>query len=106
MRDDSYTGTLNIEKKIRAFKGQEESVIATLKQIQPENYDIYERFFLKRIRRERFMAALLGNDSLVAGECRKELKEVKGGTIKLSFYWLLYKLGLFKKIYTALKKKV
>ena len=105
VRDDSYTGTLNIEKKVKAFKGQEESVIATLRQIQPENYDFYEKFFLRRIRRERFMTAMLGNDNVIAQECHIELKEVKGCTAKLKFYWVLYKLGVFKKIYSALKKE-
>lgn len=104
VRDDSYTGTLNIEKKIRAFKGQEESVMATLEQINPENCDYYKNFFLKRIRRERFMASMLGDDRSVAKECYRELKEIKGSTFKLNFYWCLYKLGIFKKLYHALKK--
>lgn len=104
VRDDSYTGTLNIEKKIRAFKGQEESVINTLQQICDVDYEKYSNFFLKRIRRERFMASILGNDKLVAKECHKELKEVNGENCKLKFYWILHKLGLFKTAYTLFKK--
>jgi hypothetical protein len=105
VRDDSYSGTLDIDKKIRALKGQEESVIATLNQINPENYDYYKNFFLKRIRRERFMSAMLGNDRSIAKESYRELKQIKATSLKLNIYWVLYKLGLFKKIYSRLKKK-
>ena len=104
VRDDSYTGTLNVEKKVRAFKGQEESVLHTLQQICGDDYEGYKKFFLKRIRRERFMTAMFGDDKYVAKECRKELKEVQGFTFKLNLYWLLYKVGLFKKMYKTLKK--
>ena len=104
VRDDSYTGTFNVEKKIVAFKGQEESVIATLKQINPENYDYYLKFYLTRIRRERFMVSLMGESREKARECKKELKEIKGFTFKLSLYWVLHKIRLFKLLYRAFKK--
>lgn len=104
VRDDSYSAGLNIEKKIRAFKGQEESVLATLNQINPDNYEYYKNFFLRRIRKERFITAILGKDKAIAKECRKELKDVNGLSFKLKVYWILYKLGMFRKIYLSLKK--
>ena len=60
VRKDSYTGTLTTEKKVTALKGQEKSVLFTLRQINAEKK--YYRLFIARIRRDRFYTALHGKD--------------------------------------------
>ena len=98
VRRDSYTGTFSVEKKIPAFKGQEEAVLATMEQIGADDMEKYRKFFLKRIRGDRFRASLHLSDCRVAKECYRELKEVDGVTGKDRCRWILYKLGLWKYI--------
>ena len=94
VRRDSYTGTLNTEKKIRALKGQEESVMATLRQIGAECE--YEDQFLKRIRRDRFYVSLFSKSSSIREECYRELCEVGGNGVKE--FWAYYLLPIYKLI--------
>ena len=96
VRRDSYTGTLTTEKKLRALKGQEESVLATLKQINAE--EKYVKHFLARIRRDRFYTSLLSNDKTIARECYQEYREVKELTAKDNIAWLLHCIGLYKTV--------
>ena len=102
VRRDSYTGTLNVEKKIRALKGQEESVMATLRQIGAEQK--YELLFLKRIRRDRFYTSLLWTDKQIAKECHKEYIEVCKLSKKDHIAWSLYKIGLYKTVFKVKRK--
>lgn len=94
VRGDSYTQTLNIEKKIRALKGQEESVLATLWQINAE--ERYEELFLKRIRRDRYYTALLWRDKSLAEECHSDYSKVANLSKKDRIAWILYKMGLYE----------
>jgi glycosyltransferase involved in cell wall biosynthesis len=95
VRGDSYTGSLTLEKKIRALKGQEKSVLATFEMLQGNDLEYYKEFFLKRIRRDRFYTALFINDNILVNECYDELKKVKIPTIKERLSYLLFKCGLF-----------
>lgn len=94
VRKDSYTGTLDFEKKVKALKGQEESVIATLRQIGAEKK--YEALFLKRIRRDRFYASLLLKERHIVKECYEEYCDSGKLKAKDRFAFLLYKMGLYK----------
>lgn len=96
VRRDSYSGTLDAEKKVRALKGQEESVMATLRQINAE--EKYKQYFLRRIRRDRFYTSLLLKDKQLAKECHEEYCDVCKLSRKDSFAWVLYKSGLYKII--------
>ena len=96
VRRDSYSGTLDAEKKVRALKGQEESVMATLRQIHAE--EKYEQYFLRRIRRDRFYTSLLLKDKQLAKECHEEYCDICKLSRKDSFAWVLYKSGLYKII--------
>ena len=96
VRRDSYSGTLYAEKKVRALKGQEKSVMATLRQIHAE--EKYEQYFLRRIRRDRFYTSLLLKDKQLAKECHEEYCDVCKLSRKDSFAWVLYKSGLYKII--------
>ena len=105
VRRDSYTGTLDTEKKVRALKWQEKSVMATLRQIHAE--EKYEQYFLRRIRRDRFYTSLLLKDKQLAKECHEEYCDVCKLSRKDSFAWVLYKSGLYKiiKKNAIIKKK-
>ena len=94
VRRDSYTGQLNYEKKYEALKGQEESVINTMKQLNMSDYDYYSAIFLKRIRRERFYTASIINNRKYVKESYKELKQVKGVNFKIFCAYALGKIGL------------
>ena len=96
VRRDSYSGTLDAEKKVRALKGQEESVMATLRQINAE--EKYKQYFLRRIRRDRFYTSILLKDKQLAKECHEEYCDVCKLSRKDSFAWVLYKSGLYKII--------
>jgi len=104
VRKDSYSGTLDVSKKIKALKGQEESVLATLEQIKPNDLEYYQKFFLRRIRSDRFYSSLLSKNDLIVKECYKELSEVKGVTIRARVYYLLYKVRLLNVIRSCFKK--
>lgn len=95
VRGDSYTGSLTLNKKSRALKGQEVSVLETLDALSGNDIDYYKNFFLKRIRRERFYTALCLNEKLLVNECYKELKEVKKLSVKERLSYLLFQFGLF-----------
>lgn len=105
VRRDSYSGTLDAEKKVRALKGQEESVMATLRQINAE--EKYKQYFLRRIRRDRFYTSLLLKDKQLAKECHEEYCDICKLSRKDSFAWVLYKSGLYKiiKKNAIIKKK-
>lgn len=105
VRKDSYTGTLTILKKIKALKGQEQSVLATLEQIGMTEMEEYKTFFLKRIRKERFYCSLHYNDKSIAQECLKEYKESGSISIRDLFAWTLYRMGLFNSV-VKLKNKI
>lgn len=96
VRRDSYTGTLDTEKKVRALKGQEKSVMATLRQIHAE--EKYEQYFLRRIRRDRFYTSLLLKDKLIAKTCYKEYCDVCKLSYKDRIAWILNILGLYKLV--------
>ncbi len=101
VRKDSYTGQFNYEKKYIAFKGQEESVIATLKQMNIPDYDYYSSLFLKRIRRERFYVACMLKNKDYIKEAYIEAKQVKAVNFKLFTVYILEKCRIH---YADLKK--
>lgn len=92
VRKDSYSGTLNYEKMVKAFKGQEESVVATLNQINADSK--YKDIFLKRIRKDRFYASIFNKDKSYVEECYRELKEVNNVGKRELLCYLLHKIGL------------
>lgn len=94
VRGDSYTGSLTLEKKYNALKGQEEAVLATLDTLQGSDIEYYKNFFLKRIRRERFYTVLFLNENALVKECYKELKEVKKLSVKERLSYVLFECGL------------
>lgn len=96
VRRDSYTGTLNLEKKVRALKGQEESVVSTLRQIHAD--EKYVNYFLRRVRRDRFYVGVLHDDVKVRKECYRELCDVHAVGAK---EWLVYH---FRGLYRMLRK--
>ena len=103
VRKDSYTGTMTILKKIKALKGQELSVLATLEQIGMTEIDEYKAFFLKRIRKDRFYCSLHYGDKSIAQECFKEYKASSSLSIRDLLAWSLYKVGVFNTV-VKLKK--
>ena len=103
VRRDSYTGTLTTEKKVTALKGQEKSVLFTLRQINAEKK--YYRLFIARIRRDRFYTALHGKDRRTAEECWQEYRRVKKPTKKDILAWALYCMGLYRTVWTIKKRK-
>ena len=96
IRSDSYSSTLDVEKKIRALKGQEESVLATLDQIGAERE--YKEYFLKRIRRDRYYTSLLGENNETAQESYDEYRAVQDLGFKDRIGWGLYRMGFYKTI--------
>lgn len=97
VRKDSYSGTLSIEKKVIALKGQEEAVLATLNQIGAKEY---EGIFLKRIRSDRFFSSLQQNNKSLVGECWNELMECGGISYRAVIGYALYKVRLYKFLMT------
>ena len=99
VRRDNYSSKLSDPKKrYEALKGQEKSVLATLMQIQPDNIEYYEKFFLSRIRRELFYTALFWNDALAVQESYSELKQIRSTSVKEKMSFMLSKMGLFLTI--------
>ena len=97
VRIDSYSGKLKKDpmKMVNAFKGQEQSICATLNSIQPENRAAYEMIAVKRLRRERFYASLQVKNAALRKECWQELIDVDGASPKDKLvHWLrpLYNL--------------
>lgn len=84
VRGDSYTGKLkqDPQKQIDAYKGQEESILATLDTLGGAELDEYRLMVQRRLRRDRFYAAVaLGNPNM-RKLCYQELKAVRGATAK------------------------
>ena len=105
VRKDSYSGTLDHNKKVIALKGQEESVLATLDQMNMPDREYFEKLYLARNRKDRFMVSLLcGNDDTVS-ECFNELKEIKAITLKIRAYYSLYKLNLLNFARKLMKRR-
>lgn len=84
VRGDSYTGRLNSNpmKQVIAFKGQEESIDATMDRIRPENRKEYELIYKRRLRKDRFYASVYAKNMKLRKEIYRELKEVGGVTMK------------------------
>lgn len=84
VRADSYTGKLKKDpmKQIAAYRGQEESIIKTLEQMNEPNIERYYPIFQKRLRKDALAAALEQDDRAVQKECYLNLKAVKGVTFK------------------------
>ncbi len=98
VRGDSYSGKLDKDprKQVDAYKGQEESILATLKQIGAEKYALIA---MRRLRRDRYYAALRVNDPELVETCFRELKEVGGLQFKERLISLAPQLYLFLKGY-------
>lgn len=98
VRKDSYSGKLSQDygKKVAAMKGQEEAIMATMNKIKPENRDYYNSLFLKRNRSDRYYAALMQNNKILAKECYDEFRQVDGITFRARAEWILYCCGLLK----------
>lgn len=94
VRKDSYSGTLDHNKKVVALKGQEKSVLATFDQLNMPDRKYFEKLYLKRNRTDRFMVSLMCNNKELVKECYKELKEAGGMSFKSQVYYVLYKLKL------------
>ncbi len=84
IRRDSYTGKMKKDPamQINAFKGQENSILATLESIQPKNLDDYKTVVLRRLRKDSFYSSLYLKDKKIRKDCYRELKEVGGMTAK------------------------
>ena len=95
VRKDSYSGTLDHNKKVIALKGQEESVLATFDQLDMPDREYYKKLYLTRNRRDRFMVSLYLDDRNTVDECYKELKEIAKIDFKVSLYYALYNARVF-----------
>lgn len=84
VRGDSYTGKLkkDPQKQIDAYKGQEESILATLDTLGGKELDEYRLIAQRRLRRDRFYAAIALGDSAIRKTCYQELRQVDGVSIK------------------------
>ncbi|MDR0890037.1 MAG: glycosyltransferase family 2 protein [Oscillospiraceae bacterium] len=80
VRGDSYTGKMKKDpyKQVAAFRGQEESVLATLDKFLPAQQAYYCMIPVKRLRRERLNAAMNCNNPALERECYRDLKAVGG----------------------------
>lgn len=101
VRSTSYSGTFTDDKKVVAFKGQEKSIIETLKSISmsKEEFDFYSEMAKGRLRRDRFYVALnLKNRSLL-DECFRDLKETTWcGSREKLVYFLCHSKLLWKMV--------
>lgn len=101
VRGDSYTGKLNSDpiKQVNAFKGQEESIDATMDTIRPDNRREYELIYKRRLRKDRFYASVFVKDAAIRKECYRNLKEVGGVSAKERI------VRLARPVYKLLKQK-
>lgn len=104
VRKDSYSGTLDHTKKVLALKKQEESVLATFDQLDMPDREYYEKLYLTRNRRDRFMVSLYLDDKKLVKECYEELKAVAKIDIRTNIYYLLYKLKLLNFVRSFKKR--
>ena len=105
VRKDSYSGTLDYNKKVIALKGQEESVLATFGQLDMPDRDYFEKLYLARNRRDRFMVSLYCDNLEIVKECLKELKDINAVSFRVRIYYCLYKLNLLKFINKIKKRR-
>lgn len=107
VRGDSYSEKMRKDpmKQVAAFKGQEESILATLAQILPEDDTKYRAIALQRLRRERLRAAMCCNDRAIERECYSELKEIGAvGTTDFLLYHIRPLRGFADRIKTINRK--
>lgn len=80
VRGDSYSGQLKRDyaKQVDSYKGQEITILETLKRINEEETKPYQIIAKKRLRRDRFYASLRLNDAALRQTCYEELREVGG----------------------------
>ena len=99
VRNNSYSGKLNSnpQKQVDAYKGQEDSICATLDHIHPEHQERYELIAKKRLRKDRFYASLYLKDKAVRRKCFTELKEAQGVTAKERIIYAVRPLYLLIK---------
>ena len=67
---------------MKPWFASEESIKATLHGIDPEMPEEYLLTAMKRLRKDRFYASLRLNDREFIDRCYKDLKEVKGVSLK------------------------
>ena len=84
VRRDSYTGKLkkDPQKQIDAYKGQEESILATLDTLGGNELNEYRLIAQRRLRRDRFYAAVGSGNPAIRKSCYQELGQVGGITLK------------------------
>lgn len=107
IRYDSYTGKLKKDpiKQINAYRGQEESIIATLEQMELPNATEFYPYFQVRLRSEALFASLSTKDRGLRKECYGRLKAVHGITPKIFIsYRLLFVRTLLLKLLRREKK--
>ena len=104
VRSDSYTGKMvrDPAKQVEAYKGQEESIVATLRQIDPEMDGAYALIAKRRLRRDRFYASLWIEDPALQKSCYRDLLDVNGVSWKERIISVVP--GLYRKLKTWNRK--
>ena len=100
VRGDSYTGKLKSDpkKQVEAYKGQEESILATLDLLGGEELDEYRLLAQKRLRRDRFYASVALGDLQTRKTCYEELRQVGGAGMKEQL------VNVIPSVYRKIKK--
>lgn len=101
VREGSYSGRMSRDPvwQTNAYKAQEEAIRATLDQIGVEDRAQYDRIYLRRLRRERFYAAVASGDVKIRRECFAELRQAGGASVQE------YLVNLLPGVYRAIKKR-
>lgn len=98
VRRDSYTGKLKKapQKQLDAYRGQEEAILATLDSLGGKELEEYRLIAQRRLRRDRFYAAVALGDPQVRKACYRDLRQVGGGTFKEALVECMP--GLYRKL--------
>ena len=101
VRGDSYSGKLkqDPQKQIDAYKGQEISILATLDSLGGSELDGDRLLVKRRLRRERFYAAVASGDAKIRRECFAELRQAGGASVQE------YLVNLLPSVYRSIKKR-
>ncbi|MBR4131685.1 MAG: glycosyltransferase family 2 protein [Oscillospiraceae bacterium] len=101
VRGDSYSEKMkrDPQKQINAYKGQEISILATLDSLGGSELDADRLLVKRRLRRERFYAAVASGDTEIRRECFAELRQAGGASARE------YLVNLLPGVYRAIKKR-
>lgn len=109
VRDDSFTKTVYVEKRIESFESQKITIFETLKRIQPVNLDYYLDLTEKKYMRAKYRHALEINNSELMKKYYLELKKTKRLNLVDRMEYVGYRvkiISIFLKISRILRKKI